>query len=473
MIKNERQYRITKAAARNFESNLAHDDEVPFPGIDPIIARASKNAVISQLADLQSQLTEYEQLKAGAIAIREVESLQDLPKMIIQSRIASGMTQKALAEKLGYKEQQIQRYEESEYQTISFSRLIDISEAVNLSIRQDVMLGVTEGNVEEVMSNLEKEGLPREFVRSRFGSMDVVGRPSLWLGGLMHQLERVFGWSPENILSSSPRLVLDSGPANLARFKVAKNRDEKKLSAYTVYAHYLAMLVLDAVPQSPEIEIPKTPEDFYDNVVLNFEVLNFETVLRYIWSLGISVLPLRDSAAFDGAYWRVEGRHVIVLKPSTQSLSRWLFDLLHDYCHVTQHPESDSNQVIELSPTSDLRREDPDEVEANEFAGDVILAGHGDAIWSAAAEATSGYLPRLKSVLPNIADQFGVDLGAAANYMAHKISLQGDNWWGAAENLQQKGDEAWNTARQVFLENTDFSCLAEPDQNLLAAALAE
>ncbi|MBK6510279.1 MAG: ImmA/IrrE family metallo-endopeptidase [Haliea sp.] len=382
------------------------------------------------------------------------------------------MTQKALAEKLGYKEQQIQRYEESEYQTISFSRLIDISEAVNLSIRQDVMLGVTEGNVEEVMSNLEKEGLPREFVRSRFGSMDVVGRPSLWLGGLMHQLERVFGWSPENILSSSRAwcwiLALRILPDSKWRRIVMK-----KNYPLTQFMHYLAMLVLDAVPQSPEIEIPKTPEDFYDNVVLNFEVLNFETVLRYIWSLGISVLPLRDSAAFDGAYWRVEGRHVIVLKPSTQSLSRWLFDLLHDYCHVTQHPESDSNQVIRLSPTSDLRREDPDEVEANEFAGDVILAGHGDAIWSAAAEATSGYLPRLKSVLPNIADQFGVDLGAAANYMAHKISLQGDNWWGAAENLQQKGDEAWNTARQVFLENTDFSCLAEPDQNLLAAALAE
>lgn len=68
--------------------------------------------------------------------IKEYESLlkkhklhytnKNLSKAIISLRIASGYTQKALAEKLGLPEQQIQRYEQQEYAKVKFERIVQI-----------------------------------------------------------------------------------------------------------------------------------------------------------------------------------------------------------------------------------------------------------------------------------------------------------------------------------------------------------
>jgi transcriptional regulator with XRE-family HTH domain len=53
-----------------------------------------------------------------------------LPGALIRSRIAAGLSQKDLGERLGMKEQQIQRYEATDYSGASFSTL---SAVVNTS----------------------------------------------------------------------------------------------------------------------------------------------------------------------------------------------------------------------------------------------------------------------------------------------------------------------------------------------------
>jgi HTH-type transcriptional regulator / antitoxin HipB len=47
-------------------------------------------------------------------------SLNDLPTTLIKARIAAGLTQKDLADKIGVREQQIQRYEANHYNSASF-----------------------------------------------------------------------------------------------------------------------------------------------------------------------------------------------------------------------------------------------------------------------------------------------------------------------------------------------------------------
>jgi HTH-type transcriptional regulator / antitoxin HipB len=53
---------------------------------------------------------------------------------LIQKRIGLGMTQKELAAKLGIKEQMVQRYEASGYESIGFGRLIEVWNALSVSI---------------------------------------------------------------------------------------------------------------------------------------------------------------------------------------------------------------------------------------------------------------------------------------------------------------------------------------------------
>jgi len=60
--------------------------------------------------------------------------ISDLPTMIIEYRVRSGMTQKEFAKKIGMKEQQLQRYESEDFQSISFKNLMKILQAIGLDI---------------------------------------------------------------------------------------------------------------------------------------------------------------------------------------------------------------------------------------------------------------------------------------------------------------------------------------------------
>ena len=85
------------------------------------------DALHSQIAEMEVELSHYEMLKAGQITIAKSYSLESLPSILIQARIASGMTQTDLARTLGLKPQQIQRYEASDYMGISLARLIEVA----------------------------------------------------------------------------------------------------------------------------------------------------------------------------------------------------------------------------------------------------------------------------------------------------------------------------------------------------------
>ena len=54
--------------------------------------------------------------------------------MIIEYRIRSGMTQKEFSQKIGMKEQQLQRYEAEDFQSISFKNLLKILQTIGLDI---------------------------------------------------------------------------------------------------------------------------------------------------------------------------------------------------------------------------------------------------------------------------------------------------------------------------------------------------
>jgi len=115
VIKNERQHRITRAHAEKFRATLNELAATPRPrNVHPKLWEAHKAGLKSQLQDLEAELQEYETLKTGGRKILELDSLEVLPKMLIQARIAAGWTQEDLAARLGVKPQQIQRYEASD-----------------------------------------------------------------------------------------------------------------------------------------------------------------------------------------------------------------------------------------------------------------------------------------------------------------------------------------------------------------------
>jgi DNA-binding XRE family transcriptional regulator len=135
MIKNERQYRITRAQAERFEQALAAltQQAATDDRIHPLLRQAEIDAVRSQLGDLRAELAEFDVLRSGDRPIPAVSGLVDLPRVLIQRRIAAGLTQKELARRLGLREQQIQRYEATGYASASLSRIIEVARALEMT----------------------------------------------------------------------------------------------------------------------------------------------------------------------------------------------------------------------------------------------------------------------------------------------------------------------------------------------------
>ena len=146
MIKNERQYRITRAQAKRFSQalrNLQVDTDERYE-LHPRLRQLQEEALGSQLGDLEADIREYEALKGGSFASEKLEGISELPKLLICARIASGLTQRDLAGLLGLKEQQIQRYEASDYASASFKRIKEVVSALGMEVDDD--LSADEGN---------------------------------------------------------------------------------------------------------------------------------------------------------------------------------------------------------------------------------------------------------------------------------------------------------------------------------------
>lgn len=139
MIGNEREYRITKAARRRFEEAIeAHKTSTPAEGVDPRVHAAMGDAMRSEVEVLSEQIQRYEDLRDGRVRQRELDSLTDLPAALIEARIAAGLTQRGLADRLGLKEQQIQRWESDRYSGVGLTRIQEVIDALGMGITETV-----------------------------------------------------------------------------------------------------------------------------------------------------------------------------------------------------------------------------------------------------------------------------------------------------------------------------------------------
>ena len=481
MISNERQYRITKAAAVKFRQalNELENDAALQEGIHPRLIQAQRDAAKSQLDELLEEIQEYERLKAGNVSVIEVGSFDEFPDALIKARIASGLSQKDLADRLHLKEQQIQRYEADRYASASLQRIQEVARAMGVGVRKELLLPFAPTNFNALVAKLEQAGLDNSFLTSKLlpttdvAKLDGTAGPADEGMLIVHTAEiasRVFGWSTEELFAPAA-LTPPRFAAAEARFKIPARRRAHATNIYAAYANYLAVAVLRACETLPRERIPDNADAFRKLLLKRYDTLNLRNALHFAWDLGVPVLPLRDQGTFHGACWRYGHRNVIVLKQNSRHLSRWLFDLLHELFHASQNPEQETLEIIEADATSPERTNSGEEIAASQFAGDVVLEGRAEEIAQACVTQARGSVERLKSVAPEIAKRFSVDTGALANYLAFRLSWQDINWWGAAANLQRDDEAPWKIARDVFLERFSFDLNSDLDRQLLQRAL--
>lgn len=485
MIKNERQYRIASVEAEHFEKALSsRPDRAPHNSeTHPDFWTAERDAMREQLAELRAEIEQFEALCSGERTVFMVADLGELPRALIEARIAMGLTQKDLATRIGLPEQAIQRYEATDYASASLERLREVARALSVEIAGAVALGSLDLSPLKFFSRLKAVGLDRAFVLDRLLTPQLSAvlaaqdnATDLVQGCLLQAaviVNRVLGIGAEALFGSQP-LDLDLAIVGATRYKRVNraNRSARLVTAadtYTVYAHYLALLALQASRGIAHKELPPSPRMWRDQILQSYGAFDLSSVLRFIWSHGIPVLPLRDSGNFHGACWRIDGREVIVLKQKSLSEEKWLFDALHESGHIVDEVGTSFSIIESEMP----RAADPREQRATLFAANALLDGRADELCELAVDEAKGYLPSLKQAAKRIASSAGVPLGAFANYLAYRVEEDtGENWWSTAAVLQNTDSDPWRLARDLFLEHADLSRLNANDRSILIRAMA-
>jgi len=144
MIKNERQYKVTKSQIKKLESareaSIGTKGMMPEPVYDAMIA-----GIDSQIRELLELLAEYETLMTKKQL--QAEDIAGVGEMIVAARTARGMTQREFASRLNVKPQQIQRYEATLYQSASLGRLQDILRVLEVEFVAEILLVPRQHNI--------------------------------------------------------------------------------------------------------------------------------------------------------------------------------------------------------------------------------------------------------------------------------------------------------------------------------------
>jgi HTH-type transcriptional regulator/antitoxin HigA len=138
MIQNEHQYKVTQNKLKDLEQALVELIQIK-DSLRPRQFSSRRKGLQLTIDNLRQEIGEYDSLKTQQTSIK-ISSIQELPLALIKARIAMGMTQKELAQKIGVKEQQVQRDEANQYKSAGFHRITEVAKALDISIQETNVL---------------------------------------------------------------------------------------------------------------------------------------------------------------------------------------------------------------------------------------------------------------------------------------------------------------------------------------------
>ena len=116
---------------------LADASKTPRPKTMHRRARAAlRSGIESQLDDVRREIAEYEKLKSGRVKSIVVHSIVGIALSLVKARIARNLTQKQLADRLGLAEQQVQRYESTQYRGVAVEGLQEVADALKVRVKE-------------------------------------------------------------------------------------------------------------------------------------------------------------------------------------------------------------------------------------------------------------------------------------------------------------------------------------------------
>ncbi len=134
MIRNDSEYNEAVARLKEEKKRLESvRTQLRDEGLDASEIERVVDPLESFHLQLAEEVSSYERLKRGEF--NEIRNFEGLGQLLIALRIAQGLSQRALAERLGVHESQVSRDERNEYFNITLARASRIVEALGVELR--------------------------------------------------------------------------------------------------------------------------------------------------------------------------------------------------------------------------------------------------------------------------------------------------------------------------------------------------
>ncbi len=399
-------------------------------------------------------------------------------------RTNKGISSKELAERSGITPQTISRIEKG-HTDVNFTTLRKILAAMGYSLKdlanQEIEMETENSkmNFNSLVRKLNHVGIDSNLLTRKIIPTILqhalntypVNEPTLLLDEVARYISTIYGWSQNEIWNSS-NLIIKNEAAKMAFFKKPNNANENQIKAYSHYAYYLCKIVLKTFPCKNQINYPESIEEFRNQYFIDNETIDLISLLQFVWDIGICVLPLNDSGVFHGASWNIEGRHIIILKQNDRSHARWIFDLLHELYHVFAHLDKNDTSVVEVEELNPFSNNDSiEELEANSFANQVIFGNRAEELSEQCVTIAKWDIRNLTNAVVQVAKKANLREDFLANYIAFRLSFQGENWWGSAKKMQITEPDPFTLTSDFLKRKIKMENLTPIDYNLLSAAL--
>ncbi len=144
MIRSEKEYREAVGRIRQEKERLAKQEaELKAMGLGPAEIKRALDPMRSFHEQLKEEVQSYERLKRGEFD--EVLNLRGLGQLLVSLRVARGLTQRQLAERLGVHETQVSRDERNKYHGITLERAARVLDALEVEVHSRIQLAAAKG----------------------------------------------------------------------------------------------------------------------------------------------------------------------------------------------------------------------------------------------------------------------------------------------------------------------------------------
>jgi IrrE N-terminal-like domain len=319
----------------------------------------------------------------------------------------------------------------------------------------------------DLYSRLSQIGFPQKFVKEQV-------LPDWWC----EEFERSEGAVIDAASYAARRLNLDLDSLlekgrvasfNLIgqpKFKTVKGSECNKFEIATALCNRVAELVSYACVNEYQPLTNLTIQEIRNIILKQDGIVSLESILNFCWQRGIPVIHYNNfpkTKKFHGMATYLGNRPVILISLQDISPSRLLFIIVHEIGHIYKgHVSAEIGYMIDEK--IDLNSVDIEEVEANEFAGE-LLFGRANMIYHLSNQFKG---ERLANCAKQIADRDRISPGLVAwNYGWEKDKK---DQWGITRSAVNILEPEANAPLQInqYLENQlDWDKLSDDNKDYL------